>query len=127
MWPQIHKMICELIAFITPTIEGLSVELQPVKSILTVINIDSTKSPQKMARKNPNRSEIWLHNSSDKDFLFGPVSDIHAQKYSSRLAPNDTIILSAHNFAQMYKGEIYGFWETGASSQSKLMITEYSA
>ena len=99
----------------------------PNSSSASLKAVSSTgEVPQILASRNANRVEIWIHNAGDGDLFLAPVKDdVSKDVFSIRIAPNDTLIMSSHNYAQMYKNDIYGFWEGGAVTNSKAMVTEY--
>lgn len=82
-------------------------------------------TPQKITGRNQYRTELWIHNDSDKDLFLGPSDDIDENRFSLRIAANDTLIMNTYNFDQLYKREIYGFWDTNPQDGSKAMVTEY--
>lgn len=120
---NLYQAFC---SFATKVLEVLDRETKEVFPSLVAIKV-SNEVPQSLARANPLRVELWIHNYGDKDLLIAPVKDIGVEKFSMRIAPNDTVILNAHNNSQVYKREWYGFWENGVASSAKVMITEYSA
>jgi hypothetical protein len=122
------KILCE----IRDLLEKRGYEYKPADTSLFVVSIND-EIPQTLSGPNQWRTEIWITNASDKDLYIAPVPDIKppeagksAGQYSVKIAPDDTLIINAHNYAQMHKKSIYGFWDSGASDTSAAMVTEYS-
>lgn len=94
------------------------------KSLISVPNID--QSNQKLAEYNPNRVEIWITNSGDRDLYLGPFEDVTKDVWSVALAPKDTLIINALNFKRMLKSDIYGVWDDLTAQGAKAMISEFT-
>ncbi|WP_409029448.1 hypothetical protein [Gracilimonas sediminicola] len=94
------------------------------KSLISVPNLDLTS--QKLAEYNPNRVEIWITNSGDRDLYLGPFEEVNQDLWSVALAPNDTLIINAQNFRRMLKSEIFGVWDDLVAQGAKAMISEFT-
>jgi hypothetical protein len=100
-------------------------EHAPVDSSLNAVRITG-EVPQLIASRNPNRTEIWIHNAGDQDLYLAPFSgNVSRDLYSLKIGVGDTMILNSHNYAQLYKSDIYGFWDSTAASDSTAMVTEF--
>ena len=84
--------------------------------------------PQVLAQRNERRREVWIYNDSDFDLFISPLTQAETNEdlFSLRIAPRDTLVMNATNYSQAYKKKVYGFWENGAPTSARAMITEFS-
>ena len=84
--------------------------------------------PQVLAERNERRREVWIYNDSDFDLFISPLTQAETNEdlFSLRIAPRDTLVMNASNYSQAYKKKVYGFWEQGAPTSARAMITEFS-
>ena len=119
-------IVCELAEKIDKLVNSLghSQSSNVESSLFVVSNIGE---PQKLTGENNRRVEVWVHNASDQNFFLAPTSDddIGPSRYSLAISPGDTLVINSHSFAHLYKKEIYGFWDSGASGNANAMITEF--
>jgi hypothetical protein len=124
---KLFKIMCELVESNKQLVDRLNPGTGTVKPNVypTTFNGDA---PQEIARENPRRVEIWIHNADDTNdlFLAPDVPEIGGDLYSLVVAPNDTIIMNGNNYSLIYRKKIVGFWESGVSNDAKAMITEFS-
>jgi hypothetical protein len=125
MIEAVHKVLCSLNNKIGSLHGKWAKELQGVDSSGKVVGI-SGEIPQKIVGRNPKRVEVLIHNASTKKLFLAPFEgEIGRNLFSLSIAPDDTLFFNAHNFAHLYKGDIYGFWEENAPIESKAMVTEF--
>lgn len=82
---------------------------------------------QVIANRNERRREVWIYNHSNYDLFISPFTqqDTTEDVFSLKIAPNDLLVMNAAKFKQVYKKEIFGFWENGAPKTAKAMVTEF--
>jgi hypothetical protein len=82
---------------------------------------------QTIANRNDRRREVWIYNDSNYDLYISPFTqqDTTEDVFSLKIAPNDLLVMNATKFKQVYKKEIFGFWENGAPKTAKAMVTEF--
>lgn len=121
---KLNELLCRVLDFLHKNFGSVRQEFAPVKATTTPV-ARVNDAAQIIARRNQARAEMWLHNASISTLYIGLEDGIDTGKYALRIAPQDTLILNAVNYASLYKDEIYGFWESGAASTSKCMVTEF--
>lgn len=95
------------------------------QSALVAVSING-EIPQKLVSKNDFRTALWICNAGDKDLYLAPYEgDVGPGLYSLPIVPNDTLIMNADDYSELYKQVIFGFWAQGASDTCKAMITEF--
>lgn len=108
-----------------------------IESHLRIVDlrIESTISPvvyngepvQRLVRENSNRTEIWIHNDAPTQTLHLAMSyseDISQDRFTIKLDPDETAILSANSYSPVYQGDVYAFWST-PNEACRAMITEF--
>jgi hypothetical protein len=126
MIEAVHKVLCSLNNKIGSLHGKWAKELQGVDSSVKPVSISPGEVPQTIAGRNPGRTEIWIHNVSTKKLFLAPFEgEAGPNLFSLSIDPDDTLFLNAHNFAHLYKGNIYGFWEETAPAESRAMVTEF--
>ena len=124
---NVHKTLCDILILLR---NWSSVAMQEHnESDTSVIPVSNRQDiPQVLAERNERRREVWIYNDSDFDLFISPLTQAETNEdlFSLRIAPRDTLVMNATNYSQAYKKKVYGFWEQGAPTSARAMITEFS-
>jgi hypothetical protein len=115
-----NDLLCKLGAAMQQTIPAGGTHVETALQAVPM----SADAPQKIANANPDRLELWICNSGDRNLMIAPSANMDANRYSAVITPDDTLRIQI-NESRIYSSAIYGIWASGASSESTAMITEY--
>lgn len=124
---QVFNILCQIQKLFRQVSEKVLREYR--ESNTSVVPVANKKQiPQIIANRNDNRREVWIYNDSNFDLFISPLAQAETNKdtFSLRIAPQDLLVMNASKFAQVYKKEIYGFWEDTAPVSARAMVTEFT-